>query len=516
MDKKTTIISSIVAILTAIVVFISTNPNNNLAKIIGFNNFESKPKQLYRIYLGDKSIGLIDSTKKLDEFINEKQSKIKEKYGVKKVYVPNDLVIVKEITYNEKINTPEEIYEKIEQIKGSSSFTIDGYKITIGGIEKTTEDNEKIQTEDKIIYVLDKNLFDAAVRKTVELFVSTEDYNNYVNETQPEIEEEGKLIEDLYIKNNITISKGRIPTGDKIYLTEEELSKYLIFGTTEDQKTYIVQQGDTIEDISYNNKLSPEEFLIANTEYKSADDLLYPGKKVVLGVIQPQFDTVEETHEVTKKTVSKQTVYENDDTKYTGYEEVKQEGEDGISLITEKIQYVNGEITSLVALKDSEVVIKPVVNKVIVRGTKQYSSGGGTSWNGEIPVGIGSWVWPTQAPYTISSPFAYRWGKLHEGIDICVGLGSPIKAANNGVVIQSGYTGTNGNYITIAHSNGYYSMYAHMQNRYKQVGDVVYAGDQIGTMGKTGFATGVHLHFSIYNGMPYRGGVPQNPVKFFG
>lgn len=514
MDKKTTIISSVIALLTAGIIFIGSNPTSTIARIVGLNNFETAPKQLYRIYLSGESIGLVDSIEKLENFINEKQTEIKEKYGVNKVYVPNDLDIVKEITYNERVYEPEEIYKKIEEIKGSSSFTIDGYKITIGGIEKTQEDNSKIQIPDQTIYVIDDKIFENAVKKTVKLFVSSEDYDNFINETQPEIKEEGKIIEDLYIKNNINIKKGKIPTGDKIYTTEEELSKYLLFGTTEEQATYIVKEGDTIEDISYNNKLSTEEFLIANTEYKTATDLLYPGKKVVLGVIQPQFDTVEETHQVTRKTVAKQTIYENDDTKYTGYEEVKQEGEDGISLITEKIQYTNGEITSVVSVPDSEVIIKPVTNKIVIRGTKQYTSYS-SSWAGDIPVGIGSWVWPTQVPYTISSGFGWRWGKLHEGFDICVGLGSPVKAANNGVVVQSAYTGTNGNYIVIAHSNGYYTMYAHMQNRYKQAGDVVYAGDQIGTMGKTGFATGVHLHFAIYNGMPYRGGVPQSPYKFY-
>ena len=54
-----------------------------------------------------------------------------------------------------------------------------------------------------------------------------------------------------------------------------------------------------------------------------------------------------------------------------------------------------------------------------------------------------------------------------------------------------------------------------MQKRYKRVNDVVYAGDQIGTMGRSGFATGVHLHFAIYNGYPYRGGVPINPFNIY-
>src|SRR5699024_11039937 len=153
-------------------------------------------------------------------------------------------------------------------------------------------------------------------------FIDEDSYQDFLNDTQEEIQETGTIIEDLYIQNNISIHKGRIPTEEEIYLTEDELSKYLLFGTIEDQVTYTVQEGDTIEDIAFNNKLSPEEFLIANTEYNTTSDLLYPGKEVVLGVIQPQFDTVEETHVVSKKTVEIQTVYEDDPNQYTGYERV--------------------------------------------------------------------------------------------------------------------------------------------------------------------------------------------------
>lgn len=511
MGKKQILITIVAFLVSCLILVVAANPNTVYAKILGITQNTSNPKQLYRVYLEGKSLGVIESKQALEDYIDNKQQQLKDKYKVDKVYAPNGLDIIKEITYNEKISTIETIYKKIEEIKGTSSFTIDGYQIKIDGVEREDNEGESYRTEDLTIYVLDKEVFTNSARKTINAFVDSETYEAYINETQKELQENetGTIIENLYIKNNITIKKDRIPAGDKIYQTEGELSKFLLFGTTADQEKYTVKAGDTIEEISYNNKLSTEEFLIANTNFKTDQDLLYPGQTVNLGLITPQFDLVEVQHVVSKKTLKMETIYKNDDTKYVGYEKVEQAGQDGLALVTEKIELINGEIQDVV--RASSVELSPAINKIIVRGTKRYQTSIGVGV--EVPVDIGSWVWPTSTPYTITSYFGWRWGKLHQGIDIAgAGYGSPIKAANNGIVVQSGYNSTNGNYITIAHKNGYYTIYAHMNARNKKVGDIVMAGDRIGGMGETGFATGVHLHFGLYNGYPYRGGVAMNPL----
>lgn len=515
MDKKNILIVITVFLISCLLLVIGSNPNTLSAKILGLESKIESPRQLYNIYLAGKSIGIIESKEALENYIDEKQQELKNKYHVDKVYAPNDLDIVKEITYDNKISTVEEIYKKIENIKGASSFTIDGYKIYIKGIEKKNEDGTTTTTDDVTLYVLDKDIFTNSVTKTITAFIDKDTYEAYLNDTQNKIEgnDTGTIIENLYIQNTITIKKDRIPAGDKIYETEEELSKFLLFGTTDEQETYIVKAGDTIEEISNNNKLSTEEFLIANTNFKTAQDLLYPGQEVKLGLISPKFDLVEVEHVVSQKPIKMETIYKDDDTQYVGYEKVEQDGKDGLALVTEKIQLVNGEIQDTV--QANSVVLSPSINKIVVRGTKRYSSSS-LGPNVDVPVGIGSWVWPTNSPYTISSYFSWRWGKHHDAVDITgSGYGSPIKAANNGIIVQSSYTSTNGNYIVIAHQNGYYTMYAHMAARYKQVGDIVMAGDQIGTMGNTGFAYGVHLHFGLYNGYPFRGGVAINPLNLY-
>ena len=197
------------------------------------------------------------------------------------------------------------------------------------------------------------------------------------------------------------------------------------------------------------------------------------------------------------------TVYEDDPNLAIGTEYVKQEGVDGVNRVTRKIKKVNGDIIEALPVSTEE--IKPMVSRIVVRGQKQISGVGN----------LQSWFWPTARPYIISSTYGWRWGKMHEGYDIAgTGCGSPIYATNNGVVVQAGYTGTNGNYVYINHNNGYYSVYAHMDSIRVTEGQIVEGGQVIGTMGDSGFATGVHLHFAIYYGYPFLGGVSINPGRF--
>ena len=152
---------------------------------------------------------------------------------------------------------------------------------------------------------------------------------NYENDTQPEIKETGSLIEDIYIQNQITIKKGNISTEGKIFTNSDELSRYLLFGTLEEQKKYTVKSGDVISDIAYNNKLSVKEFLIANPEFTSENNLLYEGQVVNIGLINPLFNLIAEDHVVEIQTQKFNTKIEYDSSLLVGFEKVKQQGVNG-------------------------------------------------------------------------------------------------------------------------------------------------------------------------------------------
>jgi murein DD-endopeptidase MepM/ murein hydrolase activator NlpD len=113
-------------------------------------------------------------------------------------------------------------------------------------------------------------------------------------------------------------------------------------------------------------------------------------------------------------------------------------------------------------------------------------------------------IWPIEG--TVTSGFGYRWGRMHEGIDISVPEGTPIRAAADGTVIleQSEYeSGGYGNYTCVDHGGGLSTCYAHQSSFAASVGASVNQGDVIGYSGNTGHSTGPHLHFEVrINGAP--------------
>jgi murein DD-endopeptidase MepM/ murein hydrolase activator NlpD len=113
-------------------------------------------------------------------------------------------------------------------------------------------------------------------------------------------------------------------------------------------------------------------------------------------------------------------------------------------------------------------------------------------------------IWPVEG--TVTSGFGYRWGRMHEGIDISVPEGTPIRAAADGTVIleQSEYeSGGYGNYTCVDHGGGLSTCYAHQSSFAVSVGTSVNQGDVIGYSGNTGHSTGPHLHFEVrINGAP--------------
>ena len=113
---------------------------------------------------------------------------------------------------------------------------------------------------------------------------------------------------------------------------------------------------------------------------------------------------------------------------------------------------------------------------------------------GAIQAGSGAMIWPVNGP--IVSPFGPRWGRMHEGVDIAVPAGTPIRAAQAGTVVLAAPTSGYGNYTCIDHGGGLSSCYAH-QSSFAITSGSVAQGDVIGYVGCTGSCFGDHLHFEV-------------------
>jgi murein DD-endopeptidase MepM/ murein hydrolase activator NlpD len=114
------------------------------------------------------------------------------------------------------------------------------------------------------------------------------------------------------------------------------------------------------------------------------------------------------------------------------------------------------------------------------------------------PTGAASaagFVWPVHG--VITSGFGWRWGRMHEGVDLAVSNGTPVVAAKSGVVIVAGWMGGYGNLVVVDHGGGISTAYGHNTSVTVGVGQQVAQGQLIAYSGSTGHSTGPHVHFEV-------------------
>ncbi|PTV97108.1 murein DD-endopeptidase MepM/ murein hydrolase activator NlpD [Rhodobacter aestuarii] len=116
---------------------------------------------------------------------------------------------------------------------------------------------------------------------------------------------------------------------------------------------------------------------------------------------------------------------------------------------------------------------------------------------------------PLRGGYRFTSPFGYRWGRLHAGIDLAGPVGMDVHAPADGVVTEAGWENGYGNVIKLRHQFGVSTVYGHLSKIRVKVGQKVSRGEVIGDTGNTGRSTGPHLHYEIRVG-----GAPINPMTF--
>jgi len=155
------------------------------------------------------------------------------------------------------------------------------------------------------------------------------------------------------------------------------------------------------------------------------------------------------------------------------------------------------DIGQYVMIPGGEREFKQWIIPTIARGSSGTTSVGSKSCGGGA-VGSGSFVWPAGNHFLSGNEY---WSG-HLGIDIAGAEGSPVYAADSGVVTlaSGGWNGGYGNVIMIDHGNGYATLYGHLSQINVGVCQSVGAGQTIGAIGNTGNSFGAHLHFEVREG----------------
>lgn len=307
--------------------------------------------------------------------------------------------------------------------------------------------------------------------------------------------------EDAYdaISNSIIADNGAFTVAG-LYIDDE------LIGITDDTQGLEAALEQVLADYrkDYDEQTTTE--FANNVEIKatvfSADEI--KSAETLIAIAEDKFSIALSTDIVYTRDVDYEVKTEYDDSQFSSYEEVKTEGKKGEELVTVRTTFVDGIQTD--AVETEAKVIKKPKDKVIIKGSKdgEFEPGDSSS--------TGAFIWPLPYTHNITSNFEWRWGRMHNGLDIAAGgvYGQSIIAADGGTVTFAGNDGGGyGNYVIIDHGNGYVTLYAHCSSLAVSSGQYVSQGDVIAYVGSTGNSTGPHLHFEIQVN-----GSPTNPLEF--
>lgn len=241
--------------------------------------------------------------------------------------------------------------------------------------------------------------------------------------------------------------------------------------------TYHVQENDTVLGIAQKFGLKGTSLLWANDALADNPDLLRVGQRLNILPVDGALHTV-----VKGDTIES----------IAAYYKVKPEVITG---------YPGNELSPPYTLQPGQKLIIP-------GGIKPYIPKRVTVYEGPIPKdakkGSGAFVWP------MSGIITQKYWQGHQAIDIYAPKGTPIVASDSGFVAVVRYSNVSyGNTVIIDHGNGFQTLYSHFSVIYVEVGQSVAKGEVLGLCGRTGKATGPHLHFEII-----KDGIRRNPLAY--
>ena len=183
----------------------------------------------------------------------------------------------------------------------------------------------------------------------------------------------------------------------------------------------------------------------------------------------------------------------------------EQEAEFLKEIAAKEQEYNEAKLAEWLAYMATYTTVPPETSAPSQGGNTNGSSGTNSGNNSGSGASSG---WLVPCSYVkLTSPFGNRTSptagasSYHQGVDLAAPQGTPVYASRAGRVTVAGYGSAAGYYVTINHLDGFSSIYMHLNNYVVSSGQTVSAGQLIGYVGRSGVATGYHLHFGIsYNG----------------
>ncbi|KUO65889.1 MAG: hypothetical protein APF84_01120 [Gracilibacter sp. BRH_c7a] len=306
------------------------------------------------------------------------------------------------------------------------------------------------------------------------------------------VDNEQVTVEDVAFEEEVQIVDAYISL--KQLMTSEKAAEILTQGLFE-KVQYEVKEGDSLWTIASDNNITFDELQEANPEVK---DFIKVGDYINLIKSEPPLSVVYMIQKTVEESMPYTTVYEYDPSLYQGQMIVKKAGTYGSRQVTYRITEINGREKARETLAE-KIMLKPQ-NRIVIRGTKpiEVSRGGGNI------VGL---EWPIRG--VITSGYGYRGREFHNAIDISGVTGTPVKAAEDGVVTFAAWQGNYGNSIVLNHGNGLTTRYSHLSAMTVSVGTKARRGEIIGQVGSTGRSSGPHLDFEVRVN-----GLSRNPLAY--
>lgn len=401
--------------------------------------------------------------------------------------------------YNTLTNADTVIKNKLVSLDDEQKWSMDPEIEVVTAFRKNIMDER--QLSDSILKASDEDIVSATG-----LYVDGEFHGAVQNAAK--IEKAMDSVLEPYIKDNdedttagfvqnVSLTEGIFFTDTIV--DEDDLAEK-ITGLVEGEVWYTVVQGDSPSLIAQKNGLRLRELYNLNPELEGGG--LWVGDQLLVSQAVPFLQVKEVVREVREVETNYSVERKQNSSMTYGTTKTVQKGENGINKVTVDVTYIDG-IAHSENVIETEVIKEPV-KEILEFGTYMPAIGNVTV------SGSGAFGWPTGGGVRVSRGFAGQY-PAHNGVDIAGPYGTPIYAADDGVVTLAKYTNVGyGVYLIVDHGNGYQSVYAHCSSLLVGYGEQVKKGQLIARIGSTGNSTGNHLHFEIKSG-----NVRYDPYKFW-